>query len=54
MALEIGSIISEVKSNQVVALRQIQVLLGHGSGKTIEIYTPMANRSFMNIKDLLS
>ena len=37
-----------------VDLRQIQVLLGHGSTKTTEIYTHVANRSFMNIKDLLT
>ena len=35
-------------------IRHIQLLLGHSSTKTTEIYTPVANRSFMEIKDLLS
>ncbi len=35
-------------------LRHIQLLLGHNTTKTTEIYTHVANRSFMNIKDLLS
>ena len=35
-------------------IRHIQILLGHSSTKTTEIYTHVANRSFMNIKDLLS
>ena len=34
-------------------IRHIQLLLGHSSTKTIEIYTHVANRSFMDIKDLL-
>ena len=35
-------------------IRHIQLLLGHNSTKTTEIYTHVANRSFMNIKDLLT
>lgn len=35
-------------------LRQIQILMGHNSTKTIEIYTHVANNSFSEIKDLLS
>ncbi|EPR70425.1 putative tyrosine recombinase [Winogradskyella psychrotolerans RS-3] len=35
-------------------IRHIQILLGHNSTKTTEIYTHVANRSFMEIKDLLS
>lgn len=35
-------------------IRHIQILLGHSSTKTTEIYTHVANRSFMEIKDLLS
>ncbi len=35
-------------------IRHIQLLLGHNSTKTTEIYTHVANRSFMKIKDLLS
>tara|TARA_R110002167_G_scaffold309978_1_gene514872 strand:- start:968 stop:1954 length:987 start_codon:yes stop_codon:yes gene_type:complete len=35
-------------------IRHIQILLGHNSTKTTEIYTHVANRSFMNIKDLLT
>ena len=35
-------------------IRHIQLLLGHNSTKTTEIYTHVANRSFMEIKDLLS
>lgn len=35
-------------------IRHIQLLLAHSSTKTTEIYTHVANRSFMNIKDLLS
>ena len=35
-------------------IRHIQILLGHSSTKTTEIYTHVANRSFMDIKDLLS
>jgi len=37
-----------------VDLRQSQVLLGHGSGKTTEIYTHVAENSFKDIDDLLS
>jgi len=36
-----------------VALRQIQVLLDHGSNKTMEIYTPVATNTFKNIKNPL-
>ncbi|MGB5822001.1 MAG: tyrosine-type recombinase/integrase [Saonia sp.] len=32
----------------------IQLLLGHNATKTTEIYTHVANRSFIDIKDLLS
>ncbi len=35
-------------------IRDIQILLGHSSTKTTEIYTRVANSSFMDIKDLLS
>lgn len=35
-------------------IRHIQLLMGHSSTKTTEIYTHVANRSFMEIKDLLS
>ncbi|WP_052467088.1 site-specific tyrosine recombinase/integron integrase [Psychroserpens damuponensis] len=35
-------------------IRHIQLLLGHSTTKTTEIYTHVANRSFMDIKDLLS
>ena len=35
-------------------IRHIQLLLGHGSTRTTEIYTHVADRSFMNIEDLLS
>ena len=35
-------------------IRHIQLLLGNNSTKTTEIYTHVANRSFMNIKDLLT
>jgi site-specific recombinase XerD len=35
-------------------IRKTQVLLGHNSSETIEIYTQVAHRSFMDIKDLLS
>jgi site-specific recombinase XerD len=34
-------------------LRHIQVLLGHNSSKTTEIYTHVAIKSFKNIKKLL-
>ncbi len=34
-------------------IRHIQLLLGHSSTKTIEIYTYVAYRYFMDIKDLL-
>ncbi|UII79027.1 tyrosine-type recombinase/integrase [Flagellimonas sp. CMM7] len=35
-------------------MRHIQLLLGHGSTRTTEIYTHVADRSFMKIEDLLS
>ncbi|WP_240751553.1 site-specific tyrosine recombinase/integron integrase [Flagellimonas onchidii] len=35
-------------------IRHIQLLLGHGSTRTTEIYTHVADRSFMKIEDLLS
>lgn len=35
-------------------IRHIQVLLGHQSTRTTEIYTHVADRSFMQIEDLLS
>ncbi|MDG3583003.1 site-specific integrase [Galbibacter sp. CMA-7] len=36
------------------SLRHIQILLGHNSSKTTEIYTHVATNTFMNVKDLLS
>jgi site-specific recombinase XerD len=35
-------------------LRKIQVLLGHNSSKTTEIYTHVAENSFREVDDLLS
>ena len=35
-------------------LRHIQLLFGHNSTKTTEIYTHVANKTFGKIKDLLS
>ena len=35
-------------------IRYIQLLLGHNSTKTTEIYTHVATNTFKQIKDLLS
>lgn len=43
---------SEIESG--VDQVQIKVLLGHSSSKTTEIYTHVAEKSFMKIDDLLS
>ncbi len=36
-----------------IDLRQIQVLLGHGSSKTMEIHTHVETNTFNNIKNPL-
>ena len=38
---------------QGMDLRYIQIILGHGSSKTIEIYTHVSTRSLANIKSPL-
>ena len=38
---------------QVISLRHIQVLLGHGSSKTTKIYTYVNKKSLANIKSPL-